>query len=81
MINVHQKQVHHVHHSSFRNTGRSFFGLRLGVKTARLRQSSVPRTEVTTSAPVMELSREEVRDLPGWGQDLGRVCDNIRSKW
>ena len=51
-------------------TGSSFLGLRSGVKTARLRQSSVPRTEVAASAPVTVLRMEAGRDTPGWGHDL-----------
>ena len=47
------------------NTGRSFLGLSSGVNTARLRQSSVPRTEVAASAPVTLLRIEAGKDLPG----------------
>ena len=60
------------------NTGRSFFGLRSGVNTARLRQSSVPRTEVAASEPVTLLSIEAGRDLPGWGHDLRSHCLDVR---
>ena len=52
------------------NTGSSFLGLRSGVKTARLRQSSFPWTEVAASAPVILLRMEAGRDFPGWGHDL-----------
>ena len=56
------------------NTGSSFLGLRSGVNTARLRQSSVPRTEVAASAPVTLLRIEAGKDLPGWGHDLRSCC-------
>ena len=55
-------------------TGISFFGLRLGVNTARLRQSSVPTALGSTGPPTTDLRMVSATPPPSlvtWEQERG----------